>query len=193
MFQAKPEIGDQLKSLMDKSGALLEGHFKLSSGLHSDHYLQCALLLRYPRYAAFAGENLADLTRHLPIDLVVSPALGGLIIGHEVARAFDVPFIFFEREAGLMKLRRFPNPGRVRFLVVEDVITTGGSSKEVGETLVDQGGIWVATACIVDRSGGKHVLPKSPYCLWSVTFPVYDPETCPLCKQGLPLTKPGSR
>jgi orotate phosphoribosyltransferase len=182
-----------LHEAMIETGALLEGHFLLTSGLHSGSYMQCALLLRMPRYAAKTGEALAAMLRPLKPDFVVAPALGGLIIGHEVARALDVPFLFCERQEGVMTLRRFPHPGKKRFVAVEDVVTTGGSVREVGEAVAAGGAEWVGTGCIVDRSAGKASFPHSLASLMATTFPVYSSEECPLCKQGLPLVKPGSR
>ncbi len=124
-----------IRAAMKETGALLEGHFLLSSGLHSGNYMQCAMMLRIPQYAARAGQELAALLEPLKPEVVVAPALGGLIIGHEVARALGVPFLFCERQEGAMTLRRFPHPGKVRFVAVEDVVTTGGSVKEVGEVI----------------------------------------------------------
>lgn len=186
-------LEEKLWELLRETGAFLEGHFLLSSGLHSGHYLQCAMLLRYPRYAALIGEEIGKLVKKYEPEVVVSPALGGIIVGHEVARFLDVPFLFCERESGVFKLRRFPFPKGKRALVVEDVITTGGSSAEVGGVVEREGGIWVHTACIVDRSGGKHSLPHEPTSLLKVSFPNYKPEECPLCQKGLPIYKPGSR
>jgi len=185
--------GDLLEKMLADSGALLEGHFLLSSGLHSGQYLQCALLLRFPSYAAYVGERLANLIRPCAPDIIASPALGGIIIGHEVARALDIPFIFCEREEGKMKLRRFPAPEAMRFAVIEDVVTTGGSIKEVGEALESLGGKWVASGCIVDRSTGNTGFEEKLFSLTKKAFPVYKPEECPLCKRGLPLVKPGSK
>ena len=179
--------------MLEQSGALLKGHFLLTSGLHSGNYLQCAMLLRNTGYAAEIGAELAALARELKPEIVVSPAVGGLIVGHEVARNLNLPFIFCEREQGKMVLRRFPHPGRVRVLVVEDVITTGGSVKEVGEHLAQGGAQWVGSAAIVDRSQGKHVLAHDLISLVKASFPVYRPEECPFCREGKPLVKPGSR
>lgn len=189
------DIRGKLMEMLTDSGALLEGHFLLTSGLHSGHYLQCALLLRFPWYASFAGEELAKLIKPFGPEIIASPALGGIIIGHEVARALGVPFIFCEREDGLMKLRRFPTPEGMKFAVIEDVVTTGGSVTEVGELLKSMGGIWVASGCIVDRSGqnGLAKLPGELLSLAKMAFPVYRPDECPLCGRGLPLVKPGSR
>ncbi len=182
-----------LLSMMKETGAFLEGHFRLTSGLHSGHYMQCALLLSVPKYAEFAGRELASLLAPLSPRAVFAPALGGLIIGHEVARNLDVPFFFAERENGAMKLRRFPKPGPIRFVVVEDVITTGGSALEVGNLIRETGAEWVGTGCIVDRSSGKVSFPHPLHSLWQASFPTYTAEECPLCREGIPIEKPGSR
>jgi len=185
---------EQLKEMMRKSGAHLEGHFRLSSGLHSGNYMQCARLLAIPEYAAFAGGMLAEKLRELKPDFVTAPAIGGLIIGHEVARALNIPFLFCERDdARAMKIRRFDFPENSSAVVVEDVITTGGSTMEVGKVLQDNGVEWRGSGVIVNRSGGKHELPGEPVSLWDVNFEIWQPENCPLCAKGLPVVKPGSR
>ncbi|MCL1875503.1 MAG: orotate phosphoribosyltransferase [Synergistaceae bacterium] len=185
---------EQLKEMMKVSGAHLEGHFRLSSGLHSGNYMQCARLLAIPEYAAFAGELLADKLRGLKPDFVTAPAIGGLIIGHEVARALNIPFLFCERDDKReMKIRRFEFPLNSSAIVVEDVITTGGSTMEVGKVLQDNGVVWSGTGVIVNRSGGKHVLPHQPASLWDVNFEVWQPESCPLCAKEMPIVKPGSK
>lgn len=186
-------IQEELLERMTTSGALLEGHFKLSSGLHSGNYLQCALLLSHPQNAAFVGEQLAQSIKALKPDVVVSPAMGGLIVGHEVARSLGVPFLFSERVEGQMQLRRFPHPGKVRFVIVEDVITTGKSTVEAAAPLIEQGAAWVGVACIADRTGGEHSLPLKLHSLIALDFPVYAPEGCSLCAGNIPLVKPGSR
>lgn len=189
----KGMMQEQLIQRMKDSGALLSGHFKLSSGLHSGDYLQCALLLCHPKNAAFAGEQLAALLAHLKPDVVVSPALGGLIIGHEVARALDVPFLFCERKEGQMQLRRFPHPGKVRFVLIEDVITTGKSTLETIAPLAIGGAECVGVGCIADRTTGKHSLPTPISSLIELNFKTYQREECPLCKEGAELYQPGSR
>ncbi|SRR6056297_144385 len=187
------KIEEKLKKMLGDSGALLHGHFLLTSGLHSEYYLQCALLLRYPEYASFAGKEIASMFKGSNIDIVAAPAIGGLIIGHEVAKELKVPFIFYERENGRMKLRRFPEPRGKNVLVIEDVITTGSSVKEVGDMIIAAGAQWIATSCIVDRSQGDHLLESPPISLMRVSFPVYEPSECPLCKSQVSLVKPGSR
>lgn len=186
-------VQEELLERMIQSGALLEGHFKLSSGLHSGNYLQCALLLSHPQNAAFVGEELAKIIKDFRPDVVVSPAMGGLIVGHEVARALGVPFLFSERVDGQMQLRRFPHPGKVRFIIVEDVITTGKSTIEAAAPLIDGGAEWVGVACIADRTGGDHSLPLPLHSLIALDFPVYEPGGCPICAGNIPLVKPGSR
>ena len=188
------EVQEQLKKMLVESKAWLEGHFKLTSGRHSGNYMQCAMLLRFPKYAAFAGGEIAKRIAHLKPDFIVSPALGGLIIGHEVARALDVPFLFCERQDGAMTLRRFPMPVGKTFVAVEDVVTTGGSVKETAEHMIAGGCKWVGSACIVDRSGGTQQLGPDLVSLFKVSFATYDPDDCPLCRSlGTPPIKPGSR
>lgn len=184
---------ERFKSMMERSGGHLKGHFLLSSGLHSSDYLQCALFLSNPSYASWAGERLARGAEDLGAQVVVSPALGGLIIGHEVARHLGLSSIFTEREGGIMRLRRFPNPGAVRFLVVEDVFTTGKSTLEVVEVMEAFGARWVGALSMVNRSGTQDLFPVPTRSLWETSFPVYDPEICPLCGAHQPLVKPGSR
>jgi orotate phosphoribosyltransferase len=188
------QVQEKLKEMLVESHAWLTGHFKLTSGRHSGNYMQCAMLLRFPKNAAFVGGEIAKRIAHLKPDFIVSPALGGLIVGHEVARALDVPFLFCEREDGKMKLRRFPMPAGKSFVAVEDVVTTGGSVKETAEYMVAGGCKWVGSACIVDRSGGTQQLGPDLVSLFKVSFETYDPDNCPLCKKlGTPPVKPGSR
>ena len=188
------QVQEKLKEMLMKSEAWLEGHFRLTSGKHSGNYMQCAMLLRFPEYAAFAGEQIAKRIAHLKPDFITSPALGGLIIGHEVARALNVPFLFCERDGSDMKLRRFPMPVGKTFVAVEDVVTTGGSVKETAEHLVAGGAKWVGTACIVDRSGGNQKVDPNLVSLFKVSFATYEPDDCPLCRElGTAPVKPGSR
>ena len=181
---------------MMAAGALLEGHFKLSSGRHSSRYLQCALYLADPARAEAAGRQLAARLKNAAAQLVVAPALGGVIIGHEVARALaDVPFFFTERADGVMTLRRgFRIEPGCRVLVVEDVVTTGGSTREVMDVVTQQGGVVVGAGAIVNRSGQENPFAPLPFtALLSVDVPSYPPEACPLCASGVPVAKPGSR
>ncbi len=191
----------QAESILDLfrgTGAYLNGHFRLTSGLHSPAYLQCALVLQYPRHAEELGRLLADALRKMvpePVGLVVSPALGGLIIGHEVARALGARFIFTERDENKkMTLRRglAVSPGEAA-LVVEDVITTGGSTRDVVEVLRAAGARPLAAGSIVDRSGGHADVGTPRVALVTLEVVAYDPAQCPLCAQGVPAVKPGSR
>jgi len=189
---------ETILQLFRATGAYLSGHFRLTSGLHSPEYLQCALVLQHPRYAAELGGMLADELRKLmpePVGLVASPALGGLIIGHEVARALGARFIFTERDENKkMSLRRgFTVAPGERAIVVEDVITTGGSTRDVVEVLRWAGARPVAAGSIVDRSGGQADVEAPRVALVTLQVVAYDPAECPLCAQGLPVVKPGSR
>jgi orotate phosphoribosyltransferase len=181
-----------------KTGALLEGHFLLSSGLHSPTYLQCALALQSPKDAAFYGaEIVGDLTRDGladGIETVASPAIGGLVIGYAVAQVLGVRFIWTERQNGEMTLRRgfSLKPGE-KILVVEDVITTGGSTRECIAALELNGGKVVAAASIIDRSNGKAEVGVPRIALLELDVPSYDAASCPMCAEGLLPTKPGSR
>jgi orotate phosphoribosyltransferase len=181
---------------MTAAGALLEGHFKLSSGLHSPRYLQCALYLADPARAEAAGRQLAARLKNTGAQLVVSPALGGLIIGHEVARALeDASFFFAERSEGVMSLRRgFRVEPGTRVLVVEDVITTGGSTREVIDVVEREAGTVVGVGAIVNRSGQENPFAPLPFAaLLTIDVPNHPPESCPLCAAGIPVVKPGSR
>ena len=186
---------DELLELFRTSGALLEGHFRLSSGLHSAGYLQCALVLQHAASAELLGAGLADLTRVLRPTVVMSPALGGVVIGHEVGRALGVRAIFAERHDGVLTLRRgFALDEGDRVLVIEDVLTTGGSTRETMQVAAGGGGEVVGAASIVDRSGGMAVPFDVPFhSLLTMHLPTYAAEACPLCERGLPVVKPGSR
>jgi orotate phosphoribosyltransferase len=176
------------------TGALLTGHFRLSSGLHSDRYLQCARLLMFPQRAEAAGRELAQKLRGFAPRVVVSPALGGIIIGHETARALGVPFLFAERQDGAFALRRGfrLEPGE-EAAVVEDVFTTGKSTREVIERAVASGARVVAAGSIVDRGLPPGALPVPARSLLTLTLPSWPEEECPLCREGRPLDTPGSR
>ena len=190
---------DRVLPLFEQTGAYLQGHFRLSSGLHSSGYLQSALVLQHPKHAEQMGRSLAkallNLTAGESPGLVISPALGGLIIGHEVARALGVPFLFTERDADRrMSLRRgFTLPAGARVFVVEDVITTGGSTREVIDIVRAAGAIPVAAGSIIDRSGGAADLGIPRAALETLTVPVFEAADCPMCRKDEPVTKPGSR
>ena len=188
-------IRDELLDLFRRCGGLLEGHFRLTSGLHSSGYLQCALVLQHPQHAAALGRAIADRTRDLRPSVVLSPALGGVIIGHEVARALGGRALFAERQDGALTLRRgFVISETDRVLVVEDVLTTGGSTRETMQVAKAAGGHVVGAAAIVDRSGRAGVRFDVPFAaLLDVDLPTYEPSICPLCQQGLSVVKPGSR
>jgi orotate phosphoribosyltransferase len=175
-------------------GALLEGHFILSSGLHSDRYIQCALVLQHPRIAEQLCSELAVKLRHLGASVVAAPALGGVIVSHEVARALGLRALFTERQEGTMTLRRGFSlaPGEPT-LVVEDVITTGGSTRETMTAVEQAGGKVVGVGALIDRSGGKADLGVPKAALVTLNVQNYDPANCPLCQSGVPPTKPGSR
>ncbi len=186
--------------LFRKTGAYLQGHFRLTSGLHSGGYLQCAKVLAYPQYAARFGEELGGLVKALvgdsALDLIVSPAIGGIVIGHEVARALGVRGFFAERDAATKKMalrRGFQVNEDERVVVVEDVITTGGSTREVIQLMQALGAHVAAAASIIDRSGGSADVGVPRLSLATLHPVTYEPGNCPLCLQGVPLVKPGSR
>ncbi|HLM00568.1 MAG TPA: orotate phosphoribosyltransferase [Pyrinomonadaceae bacterium] len=184
----------QILNHFKESGALLEGHFILSSGLHSPNYLQCALALQYPADAARFGRAIAEHFTNENIDGVASPAIGGLVIGFAVAQALNARFIWTERENGAMTLRRgFSVKERERILVVEDVITTGGSTRECIEALEKHGAKVAGAASIIDRSGGKADVGVSRVALATLEVPGYKTEDCPMCARGEIAVKPGSR
>jgi len=185
---------DELLDLFRRSGALLEGHFRLSSGLHSSGYLQCALVLQNPRDAEALGAAIGRTVSELRPTVVLSPALGGVVIGHEVGRALGVRAIFAERQDGVLMLRRgFMLAGSDRVLVVEDVLTTGGSTRETMQVATAAGARVVGVASIVDRSAASVRFDVPYHALLSMDLPTYQPNECPLCAKGLPVVKPGSR
>jgi len=195
---------EELLRMFATTGAIRHGHFELSSGLHSGTYVQCALVLRYPRFAEKLGHALAALFSDARIDAVVSPAMGGLIIGQEVARALPqpkdsvgggVPAMFVERDAsGTMTMRRgFVLRPDQHVLVVEDVWTTGGSTQETIHVVEEAGGRVVAAGALIDRSGGQIEFPVESNALIELKIGSYEPEDCPQCRQGSSAVKPGSR
>jgi orotate phosphoribosyltransferase len=187
---------EEVLKIFKQSEALLEGHFRLTSGLHSDRYLQCALVLQHPQQAAALGTALAAKLQSLGEmpDFVIAPALGGILVAHEVAKALGVRGIFAERQDGGLKLRRgFEiRPGEKAY-VVEDVVTTGGSTRETMDVVAQAGGVVIAVGSLIDRSGGKTELGVPRAALAVLSVPTFTPEECPLCKTGSQAIKPGSR
>ncbi|MFZ5592574.1 MAG: orotate phosphoribosyltransferase [Bacillota bacterium] len=180
--------------IFHETGALLEGHFLLSSGRHSDRYFQCARVLQYPDHAERLCRELVSKINLPELQVVAAPALGGIIAGYEVARALGVRSIFAERENGRMTLRRgFGIAPGERVLVVEDVVTTGGSVREVMQVVREAGGQVVGVGTLVDRSGGRVDFGVPLWSLVQMEVQTFAPDECPLCRQGLPLVKPGSR
>jgi orotate phosphoribosyltransferase len=190
--------GNEVLRLFEESGALLEGHFLLSSGLHSPRYLQCALVLQHPQLAErlcleLVARVCAD-ERIGHIDIVIAPAIGGIIVAHEVARALAVRALFTEREDGAMRLRRgFQIEPGTRALVVEDVVTTGGSTREVMQVVGSRNAVVAGAASLIDRSGSRLDLGVPHHALAILEAPTYSPEECPHCRDGTPAVKPGSR
>lgn len=191
----KDEINkDEIMKVFQMCNAVREGHFILTSGLHSNRYMQCALVLQDPKVAAGLGKNLLQKVPVKDVDVVIGPALGGVTLAYEIARQLGALALFAEREQGVMTLRRgFEIKVGARVLVTEDVITTGGSVREVVDLVKGLGGDVVGAACLVDRSGGQVDLGVPLYSLMQIEVISYLPEDCPLCKEGIPLVKPGSR
>lgn len=189
----------EIIDIFKRTGALLEGHFELSSGLHSAKYLQCARVLQHPKEAEQFGKAIIEKLKAENFDvkdftLVAAPAIGGIIIGHETARALGVRFLWTERENGVMSLRRgFTVSDTDKILVVEDVITTGGSTRETIEALIKHGARVTAAASIIDRSNGTADVGVARFALAALDVPTYSPDACPLCARGETAIKPGSR
>ncbi len=191
---SEPMNEQRILDLMAELGALKKGHFLLSSGLHSDTYFQCAQVLQFPDLASELGRMIGASHDPLDIDLVVSPALGAVLLGHEVARALGRRFVFTERQEGKMTLRRgFAIEQGERALIVEDVVTRGTSTREVAALVEAAGGVVQGVACLVDRTGGDVELPAAIRSLARVDVVAWQPESCPLCAKGSPAVKPGSR
>ena len=181
-------------ALLNKTGALLQGHFRLSSGLHSPNYVQCALLLQHPRNAKALGEALGKRIRRIKADKIVAPALGGMIIGYTVAEALELPFVFTERKDGEMSLRRgFKINQGERIVIVEDVVTTGKSTKETAAVVAQHGGLVFGFASILNRSGKENPFDAPYEALLDLNLETYDEASCPLCRDGMPIYAPGSR
>ncbi|MGI6435655.1 MAG: orotate phosphoribosyltransferase [Syntrophomonadaceae bacterium] len=181
--------------IFSDAGALLKGHFSLTSGRHSNQYMQCAQVLKFPAYTEQLARHLAEVFRDEKVELVIGPAMGGIVVAYEVARQLGVAAMFTERENGAMALRRgfYIEPGQ-RVLVVEDVVTTGGSVKEVLEVVEQRGGKVVGVGVLVDRSNGTVDFGVKQAAVLSLDITSWEPEACPLCQEGkLPVLKPGSR
>ncbi|MCP4291880.1 MAG: orotate phosphoribosyltransferase [bacterium] len=185
---------DKVLNLMEELGALHSGHFLLSSGLHSDRYFQCARILQFPELAKELGAAMGAFFEKTPCDLVVSPAMGGILIGHEVARAMGRRFVFTERVDGVMSIRRgFALEEGEKVIIAEDVVTRGTSVLEVIKCVEDAGGKVVGVTSIIDRTGGDAGLPLELNSLAKVVVQTWKPEECPLCQEGQEVVKPGSR
>lgn len=185
---------EQIIQIFKDKEVMLEGHFLLTSGRHSDKYMQCAKLFQYADVSEIICKQLAEQFAEKKIDLVVGPAIGGIIMAYEMGRQLGVKNIFAERENGQMAFRRgFEVPEGANVLVVEDVVTTGGSVKEVITLLKEHGANVVGVGSVVDRSAGKVDFGVEFKAVLSMEVVSYEPENCPICKSGLPLVKPGSR
>ena len=183
-----------LQGLLQKTGALLHGHFRLSSGLHSADYIQCALLLEHPRDAKQIGVELAAKIRSMAPKKIVSPALGGVIVGYVVAEALDIPFVFTERKEGKMTLRRgFAIRPDEAVVIVEDVVTTGKSTRETADVVRGAGGRVVGFASILNRSGRDNPFDAPFVSLGAMALETYSETICPICASGIALDAPGSR
>ncbi len=185
---------EEYLQIFREAGALHEGHFRLTSGLHSPVYFQCALVLQFPRFAALFAEKIIVAFKAQKIDVVISPAIGGMVIGQEVGRQLDVKTIFSERQDNRMALRRgfSIKPGE-RVLICEDVVTTGGSVFEVMDLIRKSDARIVGVGYIVDRSAGAVQFGVQQHAVMELNTPVFKPEDCPLCAQHIPIQKPGSR
>jgi orotate phosphoribosyltransferase len=181
-------------ALLQETGALLTGHFRLSSGLHSPNYVQCALLLEHPRNAKALGAALGDRIRTLGAQKIVAPALGGVIIGYTVAEALDLPFVFTERKDGAMTLRRGFRIGEgERVVIVEDVVTTGKSTRETADVIAQHGGVVAGFASILNRSGKPNPFHAPYEALLALNLDTWEESACDLCARGVALDAPGSR
>lgn len=186
---------EEVKQLFIETGAIMEGHFLLTSGLHSPMYVEKFQVLQHPKYTEKLCQSMAEMFADQNVEVVVGPVTGGILLAHEVGKALGTRAIFTERENGKMALRRgFQIKPGERVLLVEDIVTTGGSIQEVLDVVIEKGGVPVGIGMLVDRSGGKTSFGDVPHkALLNLTVTTYDPTDCPLCKQGLSMTKRGSR
>lgn len=183
-----------IRALLGETGALLSGHFRLSSGLHSPNYVQCAVLLEHPRHAKAIGQELGEDLRSLNARKIVAPAMGGVIIGYTVAEALDLPFVFTERKDGQMTLRRgFRIEPGDNVVIVEDVVTTGKSTRETAEVINQHGGVVAGYASILNRSGKRNPFDAPFESLLALDLETYEENACALCASGVPIDAPGSR
>jgi len=184
----------RVNEILEKTGVLQNGHFLLTSGMHSNKYMQCAKIFQHPDFSAEISKDLSEKFEGYDVDIVIGPAIGGIILAYEVARHLEVRALFAERENGVMTLRRgFEITPGSKVLVVEDVITTGGSVKEVINLVRSVGGEVVGVGSVVDRSGGKVSFDVPFKSVAKVDIDTYEPEECPMCKAGSAPIKPGSR
>ena len=188
---------EEVLKVFEETNALLNGHFELRSGLHSNQFFQCALVLQYPRIAGQLCEALVEKMKaelaDLQVDTVIAPAMGGITIGHDVARALGVRFIFVEKEDNALKLHRFKIKEGERFVIAEDVVTRGGRVQETIDIVKENGGEVAAIGILVNRSGGKAEFEAPLVSLLDIEPVTYDPADCPLCKEGVELVHPGSK
>ncbi|MDF7808481.1 orotate phosphoribosyltransferase [Pontiellaceae bacterium B12219] len=188
---------EEVYKVFEETQALLNGHFELRSGLHSNQFFQCALVLQYPRIAGQLCEALVEKMKselkELEVDTVIAPAMGGITIGHDVARALGVRFIFVEKEDNVLKLRRFKIKKGERFVIAEDVVTRGGRVQETIDIVQENGGVVAAIGILVNRSGGKASFDAPLVSLLEIEPVTYDPADCPLCREGVKLVHPGSK
>jgi orotate phosphoribosyltransferase len=182
------------EKILQEANALLNGHFLYTSGRHGEQYMQCARVLQYPKHTEQLAAEVAKNFAGDKVDIVIAPAIGGIVWGYELSRALDATSIFAERENGKMTLRRgFDIPKNARVVVAEDVYTTGGTIREIIELVNAHEATLVGVGVIVDRTGGKMDLNTKAFAAYSMEIISYAPDECPLCKQGIPITKPGSR